>query len=68
MYNIKVEKIPRMSVCVTIALCYSVLVMNMRCGGVKEKPDAGISLLFSKIAKGAARLNVPIWRTKGYLP
>ena len=38
------------------------MIMDMRRGRVKGKPDAVISLLFSKSINGTARLNFPIRR------
>ena len=43
--------------------CCNVYELNTRWGRVKGKPGAGISLLFLKSTKGAARINVPPeWR------
>ena len=47
-------------VCANFILWCNVWVMNMRCGRAKGKPDASISILFSKSNKGAARFDIPI--------
>ena len=43
-----------------------VLCMNDHCETSKIKFVSGIKILLSKSTKGAARFNVPIWRTNRY--